>query len=500
MRKHASVESKGVIVLLLIAAGIVAVSCGGTEPSDPDLTASILSLEFTGDSSKIGTDFRSGVLQQALSFSVTEASDGSKGVCEVTATWTICPEGSFDSYALYRSETPGISSSPSSAEVLAVFTDANANMYIDVDVDWATKYYYALQTSDADNNTVWSNEASLTTPGTAPTPSILAVDYVSTPEVDLSWSQCPDSDFDSYRLYRSDSPNIESDTTFAERIYTGTAVGNTVYTDTDVHPDSTYYYALMTTNTKNCSSWSNELEIITPPFELPEGMEFASIPSGSFEMGSPESDPDSYDSERPVHTVTFNYSFEMMTTEVTQGMWLEVMGSNPAFGYGVGSNYPVYNVSWNDCQEFVDVMNVLDPNYEYRLPSEAEWEYACRAGTTTRFYWGDDPSYSLIDQYAWYYENSGSITHPVAQKLPNAWGLYDMSGNVREWCEDYWHDDYTGAPTDGSPWISPSSSYRVIRGGGWINGAQSCRSAIRHCDDPGSSDYNLGLRLARSVR
>jgi formylglycine-generating enzyme required for sulfatase activity len=232
------------------------------------------------------------------------------------------------------------------------------------------------------------------------------------------------------------------------------------------------------------------------------GMEFASIPSGSFEMGSPESDPDSRDKERPVHTVTFNYSFELMTSEVTQGMWEEVMGNNPASNYGIvfgiRYDYPVYNVSWNDCQEFVDAMNNLDPSYEYRLPSETEWEYACRAGTSTRFYWGEDPDYSLIDQYAWYHDNSGDTTHPVAQKLPNAWGLYDMSGNVYEWCEDWYHA--SGAPTDGSAWVIPADSYRVIRGGSWYIDAGYCRSAFRGLGSPGGRYIVLGFRLARSVR
>ncbi len=404
MRKTASFNFKGVFVLSLLLASIALLSCGdgGTGPSVPDLTASTLTIEFTGDSSKIVVDFRPCVLQESLSFSGNKASDGSKGICEVTASWTICPDGSFDSYTLYRSETPGISSSPSSAELLGVFTDPNTIMYIDNDVDWATKYHYALRTSDDDyNNSVWSNEDSLTTP---------------------------------------------------DRVFT-----------------------------------------------FPEGMEFVSIPSGTFEMGSPESDPDSGDIERPVHTVTFNYSFEMMTTEVTQGMWEEVMGNNPSFFTG-DLNRPVEKVSWEDCQEFVDAMIVLDPDYEYRLPTESEWEYACRAGTTTRYYWGDDPGHTLIDQYAWYYDNSEVTTHSVAQKLPNAWGLFDMNGNVLEWCEDWYHDSYSGAPDDGSAWLSPAGYYRVLRGGSWDYQARYCRSTERYNCSPDDRSFNHGFRLVRSVR
>jgi formylglycine-generating enzyme required for sulfatase activity len=192
--------------------------------------------------------------------------------------------------------------------------------------------------------------------------------------------------------------------------------------------------------------------------------------------------------------------FELMTTEVTQGLWEEVMGSNPAHDYGVGSGYPVYFVSWNDCREFIDRLNSLDTEYEYRLPSEAEWEYACRAGTATRFYWGDDPDGLLIGQYCWYADNSADGTQPVGQKLPNAWGLYDMSGNVWEWCEDGYHDTYDGAPTDGSAWVSPAGSLRVDRGGSWGIRTQYCSSASRSNFDPGSAVGNLGFRLARSSR
>ena len=259
--------------------------------------------------------------------------------------------------------------------------------------------------------------------------------------------------------------------------------------------------------------------------ELPSGMEFVSIPSGSFRMGSSSSD---VDSERPVHTVYID-EFEMMTTEVTQGMWEEVMGESiydlrdatysicELNVYGVGDNYPVYYVGWNECQEFIDRLNDMDPGHTYRLPSESEWEYACRAGTTSMYYWGDSNAGNVMGRYCWYFINSGNrvlfdsiawdvdlvlgkwgcSTHPVAQKLPNAWGLYDMSGNVWEWCEDKWHWNYNGAPTNGSAWTSGSSAVRVFRGGSWINGAHGCRSANRSYLSPGYGYYNLGFRLSR---
>jgi formylglycine-generating enzyme required for sulfatase activity len=229
-----------------------------------------------------------------------------------------------------------------------------------------------------------------------------------------------------------------------------------------------------------------------------QGMEFVIIPKGDFLMGSLSTEPGFAENEGPQHTVNIQ-SFELMTTEVTQGMWEKVMGSNPSNFTGEPGR-PVEQISWNDCQGFIAAMNDLDSSYTYRLPSEAEWEYACRAGTTTRYYWGNDPDSTVIDQYAWYDENSGDTTHPVAQKLPNAWGLYDMSGNVWEWCEDCYHESYSGAPADGHSWVSPSGSSRVSRGGSWYYYADYCRSAYRSGDAPGYRDVIQGFRLARSAR
>ena len=230
------------------------------------------------------------------------------------------------------------------------------------------------------------------------------------------------------------------------------------------------------------------------------GWTFATIPSGSFSMGSPSSELHRNSDEEPVHTVSVQ-AFELMTTEVTQEMWEEVMGSNPASGDGVGSSYPVYNVSWDDCQQFINQLNSLDTEYEYRLPSEAEWEYACRAGTTTAYYWGN----SMNGSYCWYTDNSSS-TNPVAQKLPNAWGLYDMSGNVNEWCQDVYHDSYqdrySGAPTDGRAWLFMSGNNRshVYRGGGWHFFPLGCRSAFRGRWSADIRFFDLGLRLVRLPR
>ncbi len=216
------------------------------------------------------------------------------------------------------------------------------------------------------------------------------------------------------------------------------------------------------------------------------------IPPGSFDMGSPEGEQDRYSDEGPVHRVRFAEGFWMSKHEITQGQWEAVMGDNPAHGRGVGDDYPVYYVSWDDIQEFESALENT-----FRLPSEAEWEYACRAGTTTRFYWGDDRDYEAIDDYAVYRDNDLDGTANVGTKRPNAWGLYDMSGNVWEWCEDVWHDNYNGAPENGDAWVDGGDQRRrVLRGGSWISRPDNCRSAFRYYSNPGYRYYGIGFRLA----
>ena len=208
-------------------------------------------------------------------------------------------------------------------------------------------------------------------------------------------------------------------------------------------------------------------------------------------MGRQDGEQDSDIDESPRHRVTISEGFWMSKYEVTQGQWEAVMGSNPARNYGVGDNYPVYYVSWDDIQDFESSLD-----HGYRLPSESEWEYACRADTQTRFYWGDDANYSEIGTYAWYSSNSSSRTHPVGEKEPNVWGLHDMSGNVWEWCEDVWHSDYNGAPENGGSWTTGGDQgRRVLRGGSWNNNVRYCRSADRYWGNYDNRFNNYGFRL-----
>lgn len=221
------------------------------------------------------------------------------------------------------------------------------------------------------------------------------------------------------------------------------------------------------------------------------GVSFKMIPvaGGTFQMGSSDDDSGAYDNEKPRHQVTLS-SFSIGETEVTQELWQAVMGSNPS--YFKGNKLPVEKVSWNDCQTFITKLNELTGK-TFRLPTEAEWEYAARGGNQSKGY-----TYSgsnTIGDVAWYYSNSSSTTHAVATKAPNELGIYDMSGNVLEWCQDWYSSYSSGSQTNPT---GPSSGYlRVYRGGSWSYTAAYCRVANRSVSTPtGAFSNSFGLRLA----
>ena len=229
-------------------------------------------------------------------------------------------------------------------------------------------------------------------------------------------------------------------------------------------------------------------------------MDLVRIPAGTFEMGTNDTDYDWLEHSRPVHTVTISQPFYMGKYEVTRAQWQAVMGTAPWAGqiYTLDQDDAAGSyLSWDDAQAFCTAIQT-QTGYAVRLPTEAEWEYACRAGSTTKYYFGDDAS--PFGDYAWFYDNAWDIdekyAHPVGQKLPNAFGLYDMHGNVWEWCEDSWQDDYTGAPADGSAWTDGTPTYRVVRSGYWRDFAYSCRSAYRHRNLPSARNYGCGYRLS----
>jgi len=266
------------------------------------------------------------------------------------------------------------------------------------------------------------------------------------------------------------------------------------------------------------------------------GMEFVLIPAGRFKMGSgisPEEvvrryggKAEWFKDEHPQDDVKISHPFYLQTTEVTVGQWrrfaketgyetkAETGGGayvwegsnwvkkegtywdNPLFSQD--DHHPVTCVSWNDIQEFVQWLNRIDGKNVHRLPTEAEWEYACRAETTTEFSFGDDVQ--RLSEYGWYLGNSNRKTHAVAQRKANEWNLFDMHGNVWEWVADDYHNNYGKAPDDGKAWTDdPRGTNRVVRGGGWSSVAPLCRSASREFAVPGYCVTDVGFRLARSV-
>jgi formylglycine-generating enzyme required for sulfatase activity len=266
------------------------------------------------------------------------------------------------------------------------------------------------------------------------------------------------------------------------------------------------------------------------------GIEFLLIPVGKYRMGSGSNPEETsqrfgdsarlFESEHPQHEVNIRNPFYLQTTQVTVGHWRKFIyekqykseaereghsniwnGSawinkkgahwgKPSFTQN--DNHPVTCVSWNDTQEFIQWLNRMEDNYTYRLPTEAEWEYACRSGTTTEFSFGDNAK--DLAEYAWYSQNSDNQTHRVGVKNPNKWGLYDMHGNVWEWVEDDWHINYDQVQTDEKAWIyDKRGDHRVLRGGSWKYDAQYSRSAARFYWKPSNRDNNLGFRLAKSI-
>ncbi|WP_340818435.1 formylglycine-generating enzyme family protein [Methanolobus sp. WCC4] len=229
------------------------------------------------------------------------------------------------------------------------------------------------------------------------------------------------------------------------------------------------------------------------------GMELVLIPAGEFYMGTDSTPVVAFDD--PVHKVTIDEQFYMAESEVTQKQWTAIMGDNPS--YFKSDDLPVEQVSWYDAQEFIARLNEMENTDKYRLPTEAEWEYACRAGTSTDFSFSDKATdldtYGWSDSYGWCAINSNSTTNPVNQKEPNSWGLYDMHGNVWEWVQDNWHDNYEGAPADGTAWEEGKLNSRVGRGGSWMDGPNICKSHFRGSLDANSTSNVLGFRIVKDI-
>ena len=222
------------------------------------------------------------------------------------------------------------------------------------------------------------------------------------------------------------------------------------------------------------------------------GMEFVLIPAGTFQMGCSSEAEECEDEEKPSHSVTISQPFHLGKYEVTQAQWEAVMGNNPS--KFKGADRPVDSVTWDDAQEFIKKLNAKEGHTRYRLPTEAEWEYAARAGSATAYSFGDDEG--QLGNYAWYWENSDEETHPVGRKQPNAWGLFDMHGNVWEWVHDWYGEKYYSAGAMTDPQGPESGGYRVLRGGGWTYEVMwYCRSDYRRGSTPDHREEGDGFRL-----
>jgi formylglycine-generating enzyme required for sulfatase activity len=259
--------------------------------------------------------------------------------------------------------------------------------------------------------------------------------------------------------------------------------------------------------------YTHHIQLVDPPtirtIKLSDDVDLTlvQVPGGKFLMGSPEGE--GYDDERPQHEVTIDQVW-LGQYPVTQAQYEAVVGRNPAT-FRLGANHPVETVSWHDAVAFCQRLTELT-ELAFRLPSEAEWEYACRAGTTTPFHFGPTITTDLANYRGTDWDYGGQIysgsygpgpkgvyreqTTPVGLFPPNAFGLYDMHGNVWEWCADHYHNSYEGAPTDNAPWLSSDErSNRLLRGGAWLNPPQSCRSASRNYVSPDVRNFDIGFRV-----
>ena len=267
------------------------------------------------------------------------------------------------------------------------------------------------------------------------------------------------------------------------------------------HPQSQYFCAIRNTllplylSLLFLLTFSLSANATPPPYTNSIGMEFVFIPAGSFTMGSDKNSDGSPIDETSTRTITIDTSFYLGSHEVTQAQWQRVMGNNPS--EFKGDNNPVESVSWEDAQEFIRLLNKKEETTLYRLPTEAEWEYAARAGTRSAYFFGEDASAIIF--YSWYNFNSGGMSHPVGVKKANPFGLHDIQGNVSEWVGDTHgtirHDE---SPTQNSADMDLREE-RVARGGNWSHGAIYCQSTHGFHFPPSERNSFIGLRVLRGA-
>jgi formylglycine-generating enzyme required for sulfatase activity len=373
--------------------------------------------------------------------------------------------------------------SPTTDNKIIIDGTGTGNFSIEVSGLTSNTTYYARAYAINSEGTAYGNEVSFTTQ--SPVPPVLttsAVRNISSTTATLGGNitNVGDPAYTERGVCFATTQNPTTDNN--KKPVAGTDADFSITVD-DLASNTTYYVRAYAINTEG-TAYGSEVTFKTLHQGEPE-MVF--VEGGTFTMGSP--DGVGYSWERPQHQVTLS-NFNIGKFEVTQSQWKAVMGNNPSNFNDKGDNFPIEQVSWDDIQEFLTQLNQLTGK-NYRLPTEAEWEYAARGGKQTHNY--NYSGSNTIDNVAWYRDNSGSSTHQVGTKQANELGIYDMSGNVWEWCSD-WYGSYT-SEAQTNPAGPATGSDRVIRGGSWGNDASDCRVAFRYSSSPGFRSLMLGFRV-----
>jgi formylglycine-generating enzyme required for sulfatase activity len=432
----------------------------------------------------------------------------------ITLSWTQSKNADFVAYKLFKSDTAGVTDL--SIPVVTI-TSRVTTSYIDTGLKSASTVYYRIYNFEGLNAGVPSNQvrdSTLSPDSVTPGDIVLAASNRTKTSITLSWTQSTSADFAAYKIFRSTSAGVSD---LSTPVATITDYLTSFYIDEGLDSSVFYYYRVYNFAGLSAGVASNEVKGLTLS---PERNGMVYIGPGTFMMGSAKGNAD----EQPMHQVVLTKGFWLDKTEVTQSDYQTIMGVNPSH-YSTVVNGPVENMTWFDAVLYCNKRSKrdgLDTVYSYtsvtgipgdscsflgsllinltksgyRLPTEAEWEFACRGGTTTEYYWGNDSV--AIAGYAWYYGNSGGGTHAVATKLPNVYGLNDMTGNVWEWCND-WYGTY-GSAAQIDPTGALSSLNRVCRGGSWGYAATGLRSAERDKNGPASTVINLGFRVVLPAR
>jgi formylglycine-generating enzyme required for sulfatase activity len=418
----------------------------------------------------------------------------------ITLSWTQSNNADFVAYKLFKSDTEGVTDL---CTPVATITNRVTTSYTDTGLKSGSTVYYRIFNFEGLNTGVPSNrvkDSTLSPDSVTPDDIVLAVSNRTKTSITLSWTQSTSAEFTAYKLFRSDKTEV---TDLSTPVATITNRLTSSYTDTDLDSGVFFYYRVYNLAGLSAGIGSNEVKALTLS---PEKNNMIYIGPGSFMMGSTKGNTD----EMPLHQVVITNGFWLDKTEVTQTDYQELMGVNPSYFNSVTSG-PVESVTWFDAVLYCNKRSKrdgLDTVYSYisitgtpgdsctllggliinmtkngyRLPTEPEWEFACRAGTTTDFYWGSDS----IDNYARYSGNSGSTINAVATRLQNAYGLYDMCGNVFEWCND-WYGSYSSGGSEGRN--------RIIRGGSWGINSTNLRSAARSGYSPDGAANSNGFRV-----